>query len=117
MILELLLLINSLRITPLELNTNLSHLAFQRAKIVYADFSHNNWKKTFERTNCSYIGENLAKGFTSPTELTKAMLKSPTHKHAMLNENYTIIGIGQYKNIVVELYCGQVANSKIVVYN
>ena len=106
MIIELLFLINSLRTNPLTLDNNLSNIATERAEVVYTNWSHDNWYKSFRNTDCSYIGENLAKNFTSPTKLLTAQIYSPKHKENLVSTNYSKIGIGVYKNVVVELFCG-----------
>jgi len=111
MISELLLLIllNFYRTKPLLLDDNLSYLAQQRAERVYnTKWSHNNWEESFNNTNCWYMGENLAKDFDTSWSINTAFLNSPTHKENMIKKEYNKIGIGQYKNIVVELFCGEV---------
>ena len=106
MIMELFIMINSLRLNPLVLDDNLSKLAVERAKVVEVDWSHDNWRKSFYGTGCQYTGENLAKGFYSPTMMTGAFLNSPAHLNNMVKKEYDKIGIGVYNNIVVELFCG-----------
>lgn len=100
-----LLLINLLRITPLTYDTFLSQRATQRAEIVYSNWSHNNWKQSFKDTDCLYQGENLTKDFTNPLEELMALYKSPKHRYNMLNEKYKRIGVGEYKNVNVYLFC------------
>jgi uncharacterized protein YkwD len=101
----ILLLINLLRLNPLILDDHLSQLATQRAEIVYSDWSHNNWKTSFKDTDCAYQGENLAKNFND-VQAFLAWYNSPKHKDNMFNEKYTKIGIGYYKNVTVNLFCG-----------
>ena len=102
------LLINSERITPIKLDSNLSNIATKRAEIVYKKgFSHNNWTDSFKGTDCFYIGENLAQDFTDSKSMHKAFMQSPSHKRNIQNTNYKTIGIGTYKNTTVELFCGK----------
>lgn len=106
MILELLLLINSDRINPLILDSNLSVRAEKRAEIVYkSEWSNKDWKKSFENTGCTFIGENLAKDFKDAKETHNALMASPTHKANIVKDKYNKIGIGTYKNVIVELFC------------
>ncbi len=39
-----------------------------------------------------YAGENLARGFNTAEDVTKAWMESPTHKENLLSPNYTDIG-------------------------
>jgi len=103
-----LLRISLLKIHPLVLEGDLSIRAEQRAKIADIDWSHNNWKNSFIDTNCSYMGENLYKGFTNDYEAFRALLESPTHKANLVKEQYTRIGLGTYNGVTVQLFCGRV---------
>lgn len=109
MIIELLILINLARVIPLKVDTNLNDLANKRAEIVYSDFSHSNWMNSFKDTKCSYIGENLAKGFdNNPYSIHSVFMDSFTHRKNILNTNYNKIGIGHYEDITVELFCREI---------
>lgn len=102
----ILILINLLRITPLTYDTLLSQIATQRAEVVYSNFSHDNWKQSFKDTDCRYQGENLTTDFTTPMDEFIALYTSPKHQLNMLNENYQRIGVGEYENVNVYLFCG-----------
>lgn len=45
-----------------------------------------------------FVGENLAVGSYTPTEVVKAWMGSKPHRHNLLNSDFTEIGIGIYKN-------------------
>lgn len=45
-----------------------------------------------------FVGENLAVGSYTPTDVVKAWMGSKPHRHNLLNSNFTEIGIGMYKN-------------------
>jgi len=109
MLLTLLILINLARVNPLVLDTDLSKLAQARAEQLYKakQWSHTGWQKSFDKTNCKYIGENLAKDFKTAEKAHNSLMASPTHKANIINKKYTLIGLGTYKNITVELFCGQ----------
>lgn len=108
--LTLLLLINSIRTTPLIESQTLNKMATVRAEQIYKsnNFSHDGWGKQFEKTTCGYVGENLAKDFKNDKATHKAFLASPTHKAVMLSSNFKYLGVGKYKNITVELFCDKI---------
>jgi uncharacterized protein YkwD len=106
--LALLILMNAERVKPLELDATLSQIATKRAEIVYnTEWSHKGWKDSFKGTDCSYQGENLAKDFKTAKKTHKALMNSPTHKKNIVSDTYTHVGIGTYKNITVQLFCGR----------
>ena len=109
MLLTLLILINLARTTPLVLDTDLSNRAEIRAEQLYKDkqWSHDGWLKSFEETDCKVKGENLAKDFKSAKSTHKALMASPTHKANIMNSKYDTVGLGKYKNITVQLFCGK----------
>lgn len=95
-------------VNPLILDEKLSQIAENRAKIVYnTEWSHKGWKDSFKDTGCSYQGENLAKGFKDVQSMHKALMSSVSHRANILNTNYKTIGLGTYKNVTVELFCGK----------
>ncbi len=108
--LTLLLLINSIRTTPLIESQTLNQMATVRAEQIYisGNFSHEGWGKQFTTTTCGYIGENLAKNFKTDKKAHKALLASPTHKAVMMSPNFKYLGVGKYKNITVELFCDKI---------
>jgi uncharacterized protein YkwD len=44
--------------------------------------------------NWSYVGENIAAGYSSPEGVVQGWMKSPGHKANILGADYTEIGIG-----------------------
>lgn len=44
----------------------------------------------------SWVGENIAMGPTSVTEVQNAWANSPEHDYVMLHEQYTFVGMGYY---------------------
>jgi uncharacterized protein YkwD len=42
----------------------------------------------------SYVGENIAAGYSSPESLVQGWMNSPGHKANILGADYTEIGIG-----------------------
>lgn len=106
MILELLILINLIRVNPVKVDPILTNIAQQRAEyLCNHTFSHNGW--TQYKSKFSYRGENLAKGFNNKSSLiNQAFLNSPTHKAVMLNPHYKYVGIANKCNITVEEFGG-----------
>ena len=59
-----------------------------------------------------YVGENLAMNFTSAQSVSKALMRSPSHKRNILNPKYTDVGVavvpgeinGKKTNVLVELF-------------
>jgi hypothetical protein len=59
-----------------------------------------------------YAGENLARGFTSSSDVVTAWMNSPTHRENMLSPNYKDIGfsikkgklLGEDTTLVVEMF-------------
>lgn len=93
-----------------SLDTKLMQKAQQRAVTLYdADqWSHDNWKLSFIGTKFAsgYRGENLARNFDTTEETNQAWLDSLLHRQNIMNYRYTSVGIGIYKNYVVELFGG-----------
>lgn len=52
------------------------------------------------------LGENLARGQKTPDEVMKAWMNSPSHRDAILNPEFTDIGIGIYAGIWVQHFGG-----------
>ncbi len=102
---QLLLLTNQKRqengLPPLSLNQELSQAAFNKANNMFAEdyWAHNSpdgktpW--VFIKAagyNYIYAGENLARGFTTPSDVVNAWMASPEHRQNMLSPNYTNVG-------------------------
>ncbi len=68
-----------------------------------------------------YAGENLARGFTTSTEVVDAWMASPTHRSNMLSSNYSDIGFavvegkltGEDTVLVVEMFGSQTIHKQI----
>lgn len=102
---QLLQLLNNERqkenLGTLNLNPELSAAALNKANDM---FSKNYWAHNAPdgKTPWSFIkdsgyvyvyaGENLARGFTTNADVTKAWLASPSHKENMLSPNYSDVG-------------------------
>ena len=58
------------------------------------DYQGESWTRFIENAGVDYIkaGENLAKGFDSPSDALQGLIASPMHKAAMLGD-YTHIGV------------------------
>lgn len=102
---QLLTLLNSERqkdnLETLNLNPELSAAALNKANDMFSKnyWSHNapdgttpwNFIKDSGYVYV-YAGENLARGFTTSSDVTKAWLASPSHKENMLSSNYSDVG-------------------------
>lgn len=86
---------------PLSLNSNLSQAAEGKASDMFAKdyWAHvapdgtNPW--AFIKGagyNYIYAGENLARGFTTPTDVVNAWMASPSHRENMLSSKYNDVG-------------------------
>ena len=102
----LLFLINLFRTIPLTESAILNTRAEIRAEQLCEDnqWSHDNYRQSFDGIAWDYAGENLAKGFNNDIEIFVALMNSETHKANMLNQNYTKIGIGRACGITVQLF-------------
>lgn len=108
-------------LSPLTLNETLSGAAYLKSQDM---FSKNYWAHTgpdgttpwifFNKAGYqyTYAGENLARGFTTSTEVVDAWMNSPSHRDNMLSPHYTEIGfaiedgtlVGESTTLVVELF-------------
>lgn len=101
---------------PLVIHTNLTKMAVAKAQ----DMSDNNYfshtsptygspfdmMKTFGITY-KYAGENIAKGQKTPEEVVNAWMNSPGHKANILNENFTLIGVGYVNGYWAQAFVGK----------
>ncbi len=55
---------------------------------------------------CKYAGENLARGDDLPEVLHEALMQSPTHRKNILDPKFSLIGVGCYEEVCVELFAG-----------
>ncbi len=86
-------------------NTLLNSAAGIRAKEQASLFSHtrpngSNWDTVLRENGISYrsAGENVAYGQRTPSEVVNAWMNSEGHRANILNEGFTQIGVGVYKN-------------------
>ena len=122
---EILRLTNDDRIknglAPLNLNSALNIAAMAKAEDMGAKnyFAHYgpDGKKPWEwidRSQYSYVlaGENLGMNFSSANSVHTALMDSPTHRHNILNDKYSDIGLavisctidGEKTNVLVEMF-------------
>lgn len=127
---ELLLLTNTKRqaagLSTLVINDQLSLAASIKARDMLSKnyWAHNAPDGTtpwvfFKRVNYDYIyaGENLARGFSSSSDVVNAWMASQTHKDNMLSKNYQEVGftvvegklLGEDTTLVVEMFGGRAA--------
>jgi uncharacterized protein YkwD len=92
-------------LAPLQLNLKLSSAAQAHSEdMALRDyFSHtgSNGSSSSDRVlnagyNYSYVGENIAAGYTTPEEVVQGWINSPGHRANILNANFKEIGIGYY---------------------
>ena len=99
---EVLTLVNQKRqengLAPLSWNKTLAKAADVRATEIVVSFSHtrpdgSEWWSAGAQTQ---MGENLAFGQTSATEVVEAWMKSSTHRGNILSSSYSVIGVSCY---------------------
>ncbi|WP_454191760.1 CAP domain-containing protein [Paenibacillus sp. Marseille-Q7038] len=101
---------------PLVIHTNLTKMAVAKAQ----DMNDNNYFSHTSPTYGSpfdmmkkfgitykYAGENIAKGQKTPAEVVKAWMNSPGHKANIMNENFTLIGVGYVNGYWVQAFVGK----------
>lgn len=54
---------------------------------------------------CEQRGENLAKGYSTNTEVMSGWMGSQTHRDTLLNPHYNLVGYGIKNGIVAEHFC------------
>jgi uncharacterized protein YkwD len=107
----MLMLINAERVKPLKVDPLLTHYAETRADFLCKSeqWSHDGWGH-WTGTSFTWIGENLARGFTSDKEANKALMASPSHRANLLDPRFTNIGIAEKdcggKTYIIELFGG-----------
>ncbi|HZP56342.1 MAG TPA: CAP domain-containing protein [Dehalococcoidia bacterium] len=102
-------LINNYRVqnglAPLTLSYGLSRASAWKSKDMAANryFAHDDLTRTWvdRIRDCGYgyntwLGENIAAGYTTAQQAFDAWRNSPGHNANMLGANYTTIGIGRY---------------------
>ena len=115
-------------LAPLNLNSALNIAAMAKAEDMGAKnyFAHYgpDGKKPWEwidRSQYSYVlaGENLGMNFSSANSVHTALMDSPTHRHNILNDKYSDIGLaiisctidGEKTNVLVEMFGKQSAKN------
>ena len=88
-------------IHPLSISNKLFAAAAVRANELAQKFSHTRPNGSSYLTAVqnvgypsSYVGENIAAGQISPIAVMESWMNSPGHRAAILNPNYTEIGVG-----------------------
>jgi len=72
-------------------------------------FTHQGMQSYVEATKYrySYLGQNLARGFTDTSSTVTAWMNSPTHRANLLSKNYTETGFGMASSPSGEIYVVQ----------
>lgn len=90
---------------PLEKSDEVSSAAAVRARELTFSFSHTRpdgsaYRTVLEQTGISYrsCGENVAYGYSTPEAVMSAWMTSTGHRDNILNEDYTNIGVGYFKD-------------------
>lgn len=94
-------------VLPLNNTMDLNIRATARAEYLVDNnqWSHDNWQSSFYGSGCLYGGENLARNFTQSIDAHIALMNSVTHKENILMPRFNYVGVGNYKNVTVELFC------------
>ena len=102
-------------LAPLEKSDDVSLAASVRAKELTASFSHTRpdgsaYRTVLEQNGVSYrsCGENVAFGYRTPEAVMSAWMTSEGHKENILNEKYTNIGVGYFKDGSGQGYWAQI---------
>lgn len=105
---DLFALTNAVRQVPLKYDSTLESLAQQRATYLCTHaFSHDGYRMFIDQSSYSYVGENLARGFTDIQSMFDGFMASPTHKSNILNAHYTHIGIAEVCGVTVVFFGGK----------
>ncbi len=85
-------------LNPLKIHPALMKSSGMRAYTVTVrdKLNHDGWKESILQVGYGNyaIGENLARGYSTPAEVVKGWLLSPDHRDNILDKNYNYIGIG-----------------------
>ncbi len=122
---ELLLITNQKRLAdgelPLRLSSELSRAAQQKAQSMFEKnyWAHNAPDGTtpwvfIKNVGYEYVyaGENLARGFSTSSDVVEAWMASPSHRDNMLSDKYQEVGfaiesgklVGENTTLVVEMF-------------
>ncbi len=95
----------SVGVGSLELDSELTDAAMQRAAEIVYSFSHTRPDGTSCQTVHNRVwGENIAGGGTTASATYEQWKNSPGHYANMIKENYTKIGIGHFKHCGVDFW-------------
>jgi uncharacterized protein YkwD len=108
---DFLALTNSARaqsgLAPLSLNGELEQAAMAKAQDMANNHYWDHFRPTDKKAPWDFIhesgyqytvaGENLARGFTTPTGITNAWMESPTHRANVLSPKYTEVGFASIR--------------------
>lgn len=108
-ILQVMALVNEERVkagmTPLERSDEVSLAAGIRAEELTSSFFHTrpdgtSYRTALEQRGISYrgCGENVAYGYSTPEAVMSAWMDSGGHRENILNQDYTNIGVGYFKD-------------------
>jgi hypothetical protein len=118
-------------LSPLQLDSELSQAASGKASDMFANnyWAHISPSGTtpwvfFKNSGYEYLyaGENLARGFSSASEVVNAWMASPSHRDNMLSANYNDVGFaiatgsltGSDTVLVVEMFGSRYGTKPIV---
>lgn len=90
---------------PLEKSDGISLAAAVRAEELTSSFSHTRpdgsaYRTVLEQNGITYrsCGENVAYGYSTPEAVMDAWMDSDGHRANILNDGYTNIGVGYFKD-------------------
>lgn len=94
-------------LSPLRLSSELSYAASIRTKEITAVFEHKRPNGTdcftvLPRGEYSYVGENIACNYGTPSAVIQGWIDSPAHRANILDPNFTEMGIAVYCNPQLE---------------
>ena len=102
-------------LAALEKSDNVTLAAAVRAEELTFSFSHTRpdgsaYRTVLEQNGVSYrsCGENVAFGYRTPEAVMSAWMTSEGHKENILNEKYTDIGVGYFKDSSGQGYWAQI---------
>lgn len=101
------------RLKPLRFNCQLYSVAqnhtldmVRRGKISHQGSNGSTMIMRVEKAGYRYsaLGENVAQGQKTPSEVVRSWMKSPGHRQNILNPNFTEIGVGYSKNYWTQVF-------------
>ena len=94
----------------------LAQRAFRRARTMVKRryFAHKDprtgvkpaWYMVASCYRCKFAGENLARGDEPPELLHEALMKSPTHRKNIVDAKFSLLGVGCFEDVCVQLFAG-----------